>query len=226
MNFFQRKVLAQKKRRQDTHPALINALFPRHFEQKVQETKESAFDNARSFGKALEKKGWKWIGRGFYSSVYAKEGSKRVLKVGHRPESDGWVDYVLWANRSGYGGSFAPKVYSYKWIKGKESDFYLASMERLHATWHHVDKYAAVAPVGAIWPFVVNGNENAKIMADLFIPGLAKFSEDFLKEFERGHDMHAGNYMLRANDPVGFVLTDPLSNPGRETPITERIRFH
>ncbi len=56
---------------------------------------KSAFEDGRSFIKFLEKKGFKAIGIGHYSTVLAKDKSTRVIKISRTP--DNWISYITWA---------------------------------------------------------------------------------------------------------------------------------
>lgn len=77
----------------------------------------------------LEASGFAYIGGGAYSAVYAIPSSDRVIKVNLC--ADGWLDYVLWAQSSGYAGTFAPRVFSYKRF---DDGTYIAVVERLANT--------------------------------------------------------------------------------------------
>lgn len=185
--------------------------------------KQSAFSSSRGFMAALEKKGYERIGHGAYSGVFAKKNSDRVIKVGHKPDSDGWVDYMLWSAGKGYAGTLAPKVFSYKkiHIKGKTKEsFYLAVMERLDKTVTELDgkhdmKYIEL--------FLHYGAKNAMMqkLADVAVPGLGQFTLD-LNDLKGYKDLHGGNIMVRKDG--SFVVSDPISRSVVE-PINKPTRF-
>lgn len=79
----------------------------------------TVFRSVETFTKALEKRGFVKIGGGAFGSVFEHptKGKGRVLKILRTPESDGWLDYIKWAAQEGQMGKYAPRVYSYKWIK-------------------------------------------------------------------------------------------------------------
>src|SRR5258705_9757333 len=74
--------------------------------------KTSAFKCPFNFIHRLEKRGYKVLGRGAYSTVLGKEGSERVIKVSR--SLDDWIDYVQCGAANGYAGNFVPRVYSWK----------------------------------------------------------------------------------------------------------------
>jgi hypothetical protein len=168
------------------------------------------FSSGRSFIEALKKRGYSTLGTGAHATVLAKEGSNRVIKVLRQP-ADGWMEYIKWADDMGFTGTFAPKVYSYKYIKGKESDFAIASMERLGLTLSRVKHDHPMSPIQALLPYVTHhNNDNAKKMLDFVLPGMSTFSAALGAKFGRhSFDMHPGNLMLRNN--AQFVVVDPVA---------------
>src|SRR5258705_4232165 len=74
--------------------------------------KTSPFKCPFNFIERLEKRGYKVLGRGAYSTVLGKEGSNRVIKVSR--SLDDWIDYIQWGAANGYAGNFVPRVYSWK----------------------------------------------------------------------------------------------------------------
>lgn len=162
-----------------------------------------------SFGNGLEKKGFKALGHGSFGSVYGKAGQDRVIKILHG-ENDGWLDYVTWANKKGYGGTFAPKLYSYKLVKTLGGTFGIASMERLEKTISGMDPKDGRYLLPSMFQYSVQyGNQKATDFLDTLQPGLAKFAVDFKEKFQHGYDLHRGNFMIRKDEQV--VVTDPIS---------------
>ena len=176
------------------------------FEFKKFGSASRPFDDGFAFIKALEKKGFKTLGSGAFSTVLGKDGSDRVIKVIRRP--DGWIDYIHWASKKGEAGRFAPKVFSYKKIKGKKKDFSVAIVERLEYTLEvtPIDHALKILP-DLIWR--ANDNPMAASFADVLAPGLRKFMDDMGEKFEKKNfDLHNGNLMLRKDG--SFVVADPV----------------
>lgn len=175
---------------------------------------KSAFDSKYTFIQALERKGFKKLGSGYYSVVLHKKG-ERVIKVG---KADQWINYVLWAGKTGYGGTFAPKVYSYKMFPGKkkgndpwghEGPFYVAVMEKLEKTVSSARSSEDMVIGPYLFQTYLHKNAAAGRMLDVLAPGLRVFSDQFKKTFKNGWDLHNGNFMLRSDG--GLVLTDPIA---------------
>lgn len=163
------------------------------------------FDSAENFIKALQKRGFVFLGSGAFSTVLGKENSNRVIKVIRRP--DGWIDYIRWASYRGEAGRFAPRVFSYKKIKGKKKDFSVAIMERLEYTFKKTPKDHALKIIpDLMWR--ANDNPMAASFMDILAPGLKKFMDDLGKEFKGSFDLHSGNLMLRKDG--SFVVVDPI----------------
>lgn len=181
--------------------------FFRKFEKK-------AFDNAEGFIKALERRGFKRLGSGVFSTVLAKDGHKRVIKVVRRP--DGWINYVHWAAQIGEAGHFAPKVFSYKKIKGRLNNFSVAVMERLEYTLSDAPEEHALKILPDLL-YRAEKNDMAQSFADVLAPGLVEFLKKMGEKWKipfANFDLHGGNLMVRANG--GFVVVDPVSRPGDE----------
>jgi len=190
--------------------------------------KKSVFSSKRSFVEALTKRGFVAIGNGMYSQVLAKPGSDRVIKVG---AYDSWIDYVLWAHKAGYGGTFAPKVYSYKSYSGAteqygNTKFYVAVMERLDKTLRQVPREHDYKYLHQLFEQAVGYKHRMSLtLADLAIPGLGRFATDFTiandKDLFSGLDLHGGNFMLRSDGSL--VLTDPVA--GQPKTQYKRLRL-
>lgn len=170
---------------------------------------QGPFYSAHGFIKALEKRGFKILGEGAFSTVLGKDGQDRVIKVIRRP--DGWINYIHWAAQIGEAGHFAPKVFSYKKIKGKRKDFSVAVMERLSYTLEDApqDHEKKLLP-GLIWRAA--DNAMARKFTEVLAPGLMDFLAKMASQYEipiRNFDLHPGNLMLRADGT--FVIVDPVS---------------
>jgi len=171
---------------------------------------KKAFDNAEGFIKALEKRGFKRLGSGAFSTVLAKDGSKRVLKVIRRP--DGWINYVHWAAQIGEAGHFAPKVFSYKKIKLRKGEIALASMERLEYTLDDAPVEHALKILPALI-YRADKNQMAAQFVETLAPGLPEFLKKMVVKWNATQtwdfDLHEGNLMVRADG--SFVIVDPVS---------------
>lgn len=181
---------------------------------------QGPFYSGHSFIKALQKRGYKILGEGAFSTVLAKDGHERVIKVIRRP--DGWINYIHWAAQIGEAGHFAPKVFSYKKIKGKRKDFAVAVMERLSYTLDDApQEHEKKLLPGLIWR--ATDNAMARKFTEVLVPGLMDFLAKMASQYEipiRNFDLHGGNMMLRANGE--FVIVDPVSRPRGEEIIRLR----
>lgn len=164
-----------------------------------------------TFESRLKRHGFKEIGSGLYSTVFAKEGSDRVIKVGSDRD---WEAYILWAMENGYAGSFAPKVYSFHRHHDKDRcSYYVAVVERLRIT---CGKHNVAVSNGEV--------EGSRVEAENLLycdstreslfkrfPGLKCFVARAKKDRFSG-DWHNGNWMLQqADGKERLVLIDPQS---------------
>jgi len=168
------------------------------------------FDDADGFIKALEKKGFKRLGSGAFSTVLAKDGSDRVIKVIRRP--DGWINYVHWAAQIGEAGHFAPKVFSYKKIKLRKGEIALASMERLEYDLENADPNHALKILPELL-YRAEHNGMAAKFTETLAPGLISYLTKMKKQWNAekwwNFDLHSGNLMVRKDG--SFVIVDPVS---------------
>lgn len=176
--------------------------FFRKFEKKT-------FDSAEGFIKGLERRGFKILGSGAFATVLGKEGSDRVIKVIRTP--DGWINYIAWAAKIGQAGKFAPRVFSYKKIKGRNKDFSVAVMERLSYTLEDTpEEHAMKILPGLLWRAETNGM--AAKFTEVLAPGLLAFMLQMGQQWRipiQNFDLHPGNLMVRADG--SFVVVDPVS---------------
>lgn len=184
------------------------------------EEEKSPFKSSYAFRAKLAKKGFKHIGGGFYSAVYAHPTSDRVIKVNHGHKCDAWIDYVLWANQQGYGGKFAPKMYSYKHY----GNFYVAIMERMEYTVADSEMTSEAPVAQTLFSLAAtHENEKAKLLVDLLVPGLGEFSEKLRKTFPSERlDLHEHNIMYRKDGSI--CVTDPLCHESTLTVTRLRAR--
>lgn len=172
----------------------------------------SAFESGQAFARFLMKRGYSLIGEGHYSMVLWKKGNK-VIKVNKHSHPDGWVDYVMWAQKHGYAGKQAPLVYSYKFFKGKKSNFYVALMEKFETTGGKLERQHPMKLLPTLLQF--SDNPKAQEFAEMLSPGTFEFQRHLEKSFKNSLDMHGGNYMYRADG--SFAWTDPVSGSSRTT---------
>lgn len=186
--------------------------------------KSSIFTSAREFRRALEKRGFKLLGEGHYSAVYGKDGYDRVIKVSRT--LDNWIDYVAWASKNGFAGTFAPKVYSWKRFKGPPW---------VKPSWMHWDSYDDYKKIGNDWSVAIvermaetlNADSQlaqdfklverlhdlpeksllAEVILDEIIPGVGSFFKKLHRNF-RASDIYAKNMMIRKDGT--FCVTDPV----------------
>lgn len=176
------------------------------------------FDDGLTFASKLRKKGFVRLGSGCFSTVLARPGKDRVIKITHQL-GDGWIDYIQWAGQNGYAGGFAPRVYSYKYIKAKEP-FSIAVVERMDHLLYNADKKGPIPPIMSLLPHAANDNDMAKSMLDLVAPGLVKFRMELQAKFKY-LDLHGGNVMVKG-DRICF--TDPVGGHGSGSVIKTRLR--
>ena len=157
----------------------------------------------------LEKKGFVQLGSGAYSVVYAKPKSDRVIKVIRT--RDNWIDYVVWANKEGYGGNLAPKVYSYK----DYEDFAVAVVERMKTTLSGYREHDEQIVIGLVHSYVYSNNVLAGVLAHEIAPGISDFLAGVKKNVYGRLDLHGGNFMLREDGSI--CVTDPVAGEGSAT---------
>lgn len=192
--------------------------FPGRWSSPDGDWRKSAFSSGWGFEDRLEKRGWKKLGAGAFSSVWARsETSTKVLKVTRRP--DNWIEYIQWAAKEGYLGRFAPMVYSFKRVKGVKHDFLLSVVERMDKVIHSVERAHDARLTSTLFStYGYSKNIMAGVFLDEMAPGLAAFTEGLHKQFGRYLDLHEGNIMVRADG--SFVVTDPVADWNRPVTVT------
>lgn len=148
----------------------------------------------------LRARGYQLIGSGLYSNVFATPKADKVVKVG---DMDEWPAYILWATKSGYAGTFAPKVFSLKF----HDNYYVALMERLVCTIAHIggygDQTARNSEQVQLYTTVIGNRDTSNEAIDF-----VAFVQDMRKAGHHG-DLHDQNVMVRHDGQV--VVTDPVS---------------
>ena len=175
-------------------------------------------DKLREF---LYKKGVPLLGRGAYSDVFGPVNSDRVIKVNRA--QDKWLDYILWATRQGYAGTWAPKVYSFHIIDGH----YVAIMERLPRTLRDADP-ALRHHFNAMEQFIGGeqwkpGEYTLHPETEKKFPGCAAFLKGLAANYRWEIDWHRGNIMERHDG--SWCVTDPVTGAMPDT-TPKRMRAH
>lgn len=174
--------------------------------------------NKSHFERRLLVRGFVEIGSGFFSQVYAKPGSNKVIKIG--PADDAWPAYIGWAKTKGYLGTFAPDVTSFRVFHPKHADaFYVAVIERLGANIREQAHRLPSSKLVKTHDVLMGGTgyetptKAPNIVGEA--PDWVGFIEN-LHAFKREHadvlrwDAHKGNWMVSANGER-LVLNDPFT---------------
>lgn len=184
--------------------------------------KLSRWKSGQHFIEGLMKRGYRVLGAGAYSTVLAKPGSARVVKVCRK--ADTWLDYVVWAAKAGHAGRMAPNVFSFRRFNvGRPGEFYVAVMEKLERTiaeqqYQKPNEYRAYA---CLRDFIERRQDRDGLEAERVYPGAIAFGIAFRVEFTRGLDLHGNNWMVRKDGSL--VCTDPLCDESKTT-APERMR--
>lgn len=160
-------------------------------------TKRRGAPSFQAWSERVERKltasGWTRLGGGLYSEVYGK--GNLAIKISNG--NDDWEQYVIWATKAGYAGTFAPRVHClHRYEYGV-----LALMERLDCTANSAPEEIKKA-VSGLW-------QGSAPILDATYPGWGAFF-DAARGAGYANDMHCGNVMLQ-NATHRLVLTDPSS---------------
>lgn len=190
------------------------------------------FGTAYRMIEALEKKGFKRLGSGHYSTVLGHPKSPdKVIKITRH--QDNWIDYVKWAAEKGYAGGFGPRVYSWKKFPSGWSWAVVERMERcVGESYEDVFDSSANSSVGcssgtdddyavifSLLDFAAGGNTMAKVYAEDLCPGALDYLTELRKAMRAG-DVRAANTMVRKDGSLCF--TDPCC--GESNVTTTRLR--
>jgi len=197
------------------------------------------------FKQFLSRKRFHTIGSGYFSSVLARAGSEKVVKINTRTDSeatrpaDAWPDYIVWAARNGFMGGLAPRVHSLRFSKDGN---YVAVVERLACTVQSIDCAYEVTEEqrtqlhAALWLAEMLGGlfkvprpsleaiEVPEAHNRWLGPDAVRFINEWRIAFAgRSVDLHKENMMLRADGTV--VVNDPFGLGGSFGTVTAtRIR--
>lgn len=167
----------------------------------------SLFKNPRMFIERLQKRGFEPLGSGCYSTVLAKDGSDRVIKVTR--QMDNWIDYAIWAAKAGYAGGLAPKVYSWK----RHGDWAVSIVERMEMSTYKAEyKVHDQALLMNLLHPAKCGSVMAKLYMEDLVPGSVEFFDQLHLQQLDG-DIGGGNVMLRKDGSL--CVTDPCAGDMR-----------
>jgi hypothetical protein len=202
---------------------------PEPVKHTVSAPKSRIWRDADHFIDKLQARGYQVLGRGCFSTVLAKPGSEKVIKV--NTQADNWPDFVLWAAKAGYAGTFAPRLFSLRYINGVQQEFYVAVVERLDATVRDTRNDRVrnlhsllrnVLEAGRIERDRARADEQL-IEADKMQPGAARFVLEFRLHAEKGGhgrlDLHNENWMYHQGR---IVLVDPFCSGDRLSDSAKR----
>lgn len=182
-------------------------------------TQAKRWRDADQFIYRLKRRGFVEIGDGCFSTVLAKPGSDRVIKVCRYARSDAWPEYVVWAAQHGYAGNLAPRVYSLHRIEGERGGFYVAVIERLEAEICQISETRPdLASEYSVLASALRYGGDPHEQYSAFAHGVRALSHDL----RAGLDIHARNVMVIGDR---IVLTDPFTEANRkDNPLTAPSR--
>lgn len=187
------------------------------------------FKTPERFMSKLQKRGFKRLGSGAYSTVWGKPGSDKVIKVCRRAESDGYPMFAAWAHAN--PSPYLPRIHSFK----RHADWYVVVLDRMEQTVSATSREEGLREAtGMLWEYTRTGGGNRKagvlrqaIMNAVFtsLPGIKEMLEALHDEFEglAHFDMHDENWMLSKDGQL--VLIDPLSGANSEKSKTKNDRI-
>lgn len=183
----------------------------------------------------LKRRGFVVVGSGYFSTVLAKPGSARVVKVGSGDVSDGWIAWALYTRA--HPAPWVPRIECLRWHGEGVDRFYVATMPRLVATLTNVcdrpgefgltwRRVAELNELHAAARSALYGRAVAEVLEDYRsaakegpqpfgagddVEGLVAYMADFARVIDDawGADLHKGNAMVDAGGRL--YVTDPLS---------------
>lgn len=215
-----------KKKRNKDEPRTDGKVWDFWSCQWLDPPKPGRFGTAQAMIYALEKKGYKRLGSGHYSTVLGHpKSSDKVIKVTR--QQDNWIDYVKWAAENGYAGTFGPKVYSWKKFPAGWS---WAVVERMsHCVGEGYDDYGYCSDPGCCPPktsgngddyeiifTLLNAAGRGNLMAQVYVDDLCPGAFEYiskLKSAMRAGDIRAANTMIRKDGSLCF--TDPCAGDSK-----------
>lgn len=215
-----------KKKRNKDEPRIDGKVFDFWRCEWVDPPKAGRFGTAHQMIKALEKKGYKHLGSGHYSTVLGHPKSPdKVIKVTRY--QDNWIDYVKWAAENGYAGTFGPKVYSWKKFPAGWS---WAVVERMsHCVAEGYDDYCGCSDSSCcpretrgksddyeIIFTLLNSAQRGNLMAQVYVDDLCPGAFEYISKLQsamRAGDIRAANTMIRKDGSLCF--TDPCAGESK-----------
>lgn len=183
---------------------------PRHF--------NSPFRTPEQYMAKLKKHGFRCIGSGAYSAVFAKGDSKRVIKVCRRADTDAYPMFAEWAHK--HPSPYLPVIHSFQRHERKGGEgFYVVVLDRYKRTvdsTSHRDGWQDATRI--IWDYARAEDEKPTALRTCIrqgvwtaLPGMKEMIDSFKAEFEglAHFDMHDGNWMVTETGQL--VMIDPLS---------------
>lgn len=180
---------------------------------KLPPTWRDLFKGHEAYKEKLRKRGYDELGEGFYSAVFGKPGSSKVIKVCHRANHDAYPLFAEWAHKN--PSPFLPVVHSFK----RFETFYVVVLDRLEKTVRETDDDLGYKHATAHFEKYMKGRipkspiSEAMIGAAFgFFPGLRELLDAMRKEFDgqANFDMHEENWMVSSTGQL--VITDPVSH--------------
>lgn len=220
-----------KKAKRKPEGLLLNPL--NGFEPIPTEEPKGVFGCPYRVVEALEKKGYKVLGSGHYSTVLGHPKSPdKVIKVTRH--QDNWIDYVKWGAENGHAGKFAPLVFSWKKFPAGWSWAVMERMDRCVGAGGYTYRWTLsgngmervdrgpVDDYNVIFDLLhhaASGNMMAKVYVEDLCPGAFDYVSK-LRSTMAARDIRAANTMIRKDGSLCF--TDPCAG---ETTITKtRLR--
>jgi hypothetical protein len=175
------------------------------------------------FADKIRKKGWKYLASGAFASVYAKRGSRTVIKVGAM--GDAYMEYVKAVGIKSKNPLF-PKIKSVVIYNARQRErgedywrtdddcYYVVEMERLipYRKLRNKDRYRALKRLNLEDPCELeyDAHHVAKNTKNKHLRDACK---KLIKVWrDNNSDMHEGNIMWRKRGRGHqLVITDPVS---------------
>lgn len=175
---------------------------------------------AQEYCARLERRGYRLIGSGAFSWVYAKPKADKVIKVSwnswdtEKPKAgdEAWLGFMLWANKSPRRLRHAPKLYALK----RYDTFYVALIERVQTgrdvAEHH---YETIRELRLLYRSELKDRTIAREA-----PGELRAWFYAFNRHMQANDLHEGNIGQRADGTI--VILDPTTSTSGYTYITNK----
>ena len=160
----------------------------------------------------LQELGYKYFDSGSFASVYAKPGSKNVIKVGKIQYQDAYIAFLKSIDET---NPHFPKVKSVQLFKNSGGDYYVVEMERLINFFDVKDTSSKLTRLGITNDRDYYGQLDS--MQELEFTPRTKHMKQVKRVLRtlfntHNEDLHAGNVMWRKRGQgYQFVITDPVA---------------